>query len=40
MVRTNEWINAVQNNNFTDPSDNFEGLMTFDGLTARVELRW
>jgi hypothetical protein len=40
MVRTNEWINAVQTNNFTDPSDNFEGLMTFDGITARVEVRW
>ena len=40
MVRTNEWINAVQNNNFTDPSDNFNGMMSFDGLTARVELRW
>ena len=40
VVRTNEWINAVQNNNFADPSDNFEGMMTFDGLTARVEVRW
>jgi hypothetical protein len=39
-VRTNEWINAVQENNFADPSDNFNGMTTFDGLTARVEVRW
>jgi major outer membrane protein len=40
VVRTNEWINAVQENNFVDPSDNFNGMMSFDGLTARVEVRW
>jgi hypothetical protein len=40
ITRTNEWINAVQNNNFTDPSDNFFGMMSFDGITARVEFLW
>jgi hypothetical protein len=40
VVRTNEWIDAVQLNNFTDRSDNFKGMMTFDGLTARAELLW
>jgi hypothetical protein len=39
-VRVNEWINAVQQNNFVDPSDNFNGRLSFDGLTARVELLW
>lgn len=40
VVKTNEWINTVQNNNFVDPSDNFRGMMTFDGLTARAEVLW
>jgi hypothetical protein len=40
VVKNNEWINAVQQNNFVDPSDNFRGLLTFDGLTARAELLW
>ena len=40
VVKTNEWINTVQNNNFVDPSDNFRGIMTFDGLTARAEVLW
>jgi hypothetical protein len=40
VVKNNEWINAVQQNNFVDPSDNFNGLLTFDGLTARAELLW
>ena len=40
VLRTNEFINAVQTNNFTDPSDNFYGMMTFDGLTAKVEVLW
>lgn len=40
VVVTKEWINAVQNNNFVDPSDNFNGMITFDGLTARVEVLW
>ena len=35
-----ELIDAVQANNFTDRSDNFKGMMTFDGFTARVELLW
>jgi hypothetical protein len=39
-VMTREWINAVQENNFVDPSDNFEGLLTFDGLTIRAEVLW
>ncbi len=40
VVRTNEWIDAVQLNNFTDRSDNFKGMMTFDGLTAKAEILW
>jgi len=40
VVKTNEWINTVQTNNFVDPSDNYNGLMTFDGLTARAEFLW
>lgn len=40
VVRTNEWINAVQHNNFADPSDNFNGMMSFDGFVTRVEARW
>ena len=40
VTRTNEWINAVQHNNFVDPSDNFNGFMTFDGLVSRLEIRW
>lgn len=40
VVKNNEWINAVQQNNFVDQSDNFNGLLTFDGLTARAEVRW
>jgi hypothetical protein len=40
VVRVNEFINAVQNNNFVDPSDNFNGMISFDGLTAKVELLW
>jgi hypothetical protein len=39
-VRLNEYINAVQTNNFADPSDNFNGMITFDGLTAKIELLW
>jgi major outer membrane protein len=39
-VKVNEFINAVQNNNFVDPSTNFNGLITFDGLTSRIELLW
>ncbi|MGI8980393.1 MAG: hypothetical protein ACR2FY_14290 [Pirellulaceae bacterium] len=40
VTRTNEWINAVQRNNFADPSDNFNAFMTFDGLVTRLEVRW
>jgi hypothetical protein len=40
VVKNNEWINSVQQNNFVDQSDNFDGLLTFDGLTARAELLW
>jgi hypothetical protein len=40
VVKTQEWINAVQQNNFADPSDNFGGYLTFDGLTAKVEYLW
>jgi hypothetical protein len=40
VVKNNEWINSVQQNNFVDPSDNFNGLLTFDGLTAKAELLW
>jgi Legionella pneumophila major outer membrane protein precursor len=39
-VRVNEFIHTVQTNNFADPSDNYNGLFTFDGLTAKVELLW
>ena len=40
MVKNQEWINSVRNNNFTDPSDNYAGFMSFDGLTTRVEFLW
>jgi len=40
VTRTNEWINAVQHNNFADPSDNFNSFMSFDGLVTRLEVRW
>jgi Legionella pneumophila major outer membrane protein precursor len=33
VVKTDEWINAVQANDFT----NMDGTMTFDGLVARAE---
>lgn len=40
VTKTNEWINAVQHNNFVDQSDNFNGFMSFDGLVTRLEVRW
>jgi major outer membrane protein len=40
ITRTNEWINAVQKNNFADESDNLFGFMSFDGLNARIEYLW
>jgi hypothetical protein len=39
-VRVNEFINSVQTVNFADPSDNFNGRFTYDGLTAKIELLW
>jgi len=39
-VRVNEVINSVQTNNFVDPSTNFRGMTTFDGLTSRIEVLW
>ena len=39
-VKVNEWIHTVQQNNFVDPSDNYDGLISFDGLTAKVQLLW
>jgi len=35
-VNTDEWIQAVQNNNFVGLSDS----LAFDGLVGRVEARW
>jgi hypothetical protein len=40
VMKNNEWINAVQQNNFVDQSDNFNGLLTFDGFTVKAELLW
>ena len=40
VTRTNEWINAVQHNNFVDQSDNFNSFMAFDGFVTRLEVRW
>ncbi len=40
VVRTNEWINAVQKNNFSDESDNLFSFISFDGITARIEYLW
>ncbi|ADB17897.1 hypothetical protein Psta_3233 [Pirellula staleyi DSM 6068] len=40
-LKTNEWISAVQNDNYVDPADTtLDGMMTFDGLTAKAELLW
>lgn len=39
-VKNNEWINSVRTNNYTDPSDNFAGMISFDGIVARAELLW
>jgi len=36
MVKTDEWITGVQTNNF----DNLRDVMTFDGLTAKIEGRF
>lgn len=40
VLKTNEWIDAVQQNNFVQMSDRYHGMITFDGLTARVEVLW
>jgi len=37
-IPTDQWIAAVQQNNFVNLGH--EDMMTFDGLTARVEYRW
>lgn len=40
-LKTNEWINSVRQNNFVDPADTtLDGMISFDGLTARVEVLW
>jgi hypothetical protein len=38
-VPQNQWIQAVQNNNFAGLSDSVNPI-TFDGFTARLEYRW
>ena len=38
-IPSNQWINAVQNNNFTGLGSNVSAI-TFDGLTTRLEYRW
>lgn len=37
-VKVNEYINAVQQNNYVDPD--VSGMITFDGVTAKIELLW
>ena len=39
-VQVNDFINSVQTNSFADPADNMQGLFTYDGLTAKVEVLW
>lgn len=40
-IRNNEWISAVQNNDFVaNGMSTYDSGITFDGLTARVELLW
>lgn len=40
-IRMNEWIRAVQNNDFVDTGmSTYDSGVTFDGLTARLELLW
>ena len=39
-VKVNEWIHTVQQNNFVDPSDNYNGMISFDGLTAKIQVLW
>lgn len=40
VLRVNEFINSVQTNNFVNTTSNLNSLMTFDGLTAKVEVLW
>ncbi|QDU29120.1 hypothetical protein ETAA8_42270 [Anatilimnocola aggregata] len=41
MVKQNEFISAVQNNDFVaNGLSTYDSGITFDGLTARVEVRW
>ena len=39
-VPTNEWIQAVQANNYVNQSTNFHGITSFDGFVARAEFRY
>jgi hypothetical protein len=39
-LTTADFINAVQNNNFTTNGDNLRDVLTFDGLVARAEIRF
>lgn len=40
-IRMNEWIRSVQNNDFVSTGmSTYDSGVTFDGLTARVELLW
>jgi len=40
-IRNNEWISAVQNGDFVaNGMSTYDSGITFDGLTARVELLW
>lgn len=40
-IRMNEWITAVQNNDFVaNGMSTYDSGITFDGLTAKVELLW
>ncbi len=40
-IRMNEWIHAVQNNDYVSTGmSTYDSGITFDGLTARVELMW
>jgi len=39
-VRVNDFISAVQTNNFAIPASDLRGLVTFDGLTARIDVLW
>jgi hypothetical protein len=41
VVKQNEFISAVQDNNFVSNGiSTYDSAITFDGLTARVEVRW